>query len=112
MDHPVLLRVGLSPFNSHKKHHKFQDTPDDTCQCGENAETSSHFLLHCPNFIEARRKLFDILNPIILDLPFIDDKNLVQLLLYGDKKFKFHENQSILQVTINFIRETSRFSQI
>ena len=59
-----------------------------------------------------RRKLFDILNPIILDLPFIDDKNLVQLLLYGDKKFKFHENQSILKATINFIRETSRFFQI
>ena len=115
--------MGLSPLKSHKKNHKFQDTPDDTCQCAENAETSHHFLLHCPNFIEHRRKLFETLNPIMLEnnLHFIDDKNLVHLLLYVpicsymflySYKFKLHENQSILKATINFIRKTSRFSQI
>ena len=85
-----------------------------TCQCTEDAETSDHFLLHCPNFIEHRRKLFETLNPILLvnNLRDLDDKNLVLLLLYGNKKFKFHENQSILKATINFIRKTSRFSQI
>ena len=41
------LRVGLSPLKSHKKHHKFQDTPDDECVC-RNAETTQHFLLKCP----------------------------------------------------------------
>ena len=61
------LRVGLSPLKSHKKNHRFQDTPDDTCQCTENAETSHHFLLHCPTFIEHRRKLFETLNPIMLE---------------------------------------------
>ena len=106
---PVANRV-----KSHKKHHNFRDTPDDTCHCSANAETSQHFLLHCSNFIEQRKDLFEILNAITLahNLPFIDDKNLVQLLLYGHKKFNLHENQSILKATINFIRKTSRFSQI
>ena len=108
------LRVGLSPLKSHKKNHNFLDTPDDTCQCTENAETPHHFFLHCPNFVEHRRNLFDTLNPILLDknLGFIDDRNYVQLLLYGHKKLNLHENQSILKATINFIQKTSRFSQI
>ena len=103
--------MGLSPLKSHTKNHNFQDTPDDTCQCTVNAETSHHFLIHCPNFIEHRRKLFETLNPIMLEnnLRFIDDKNLVHLLLYGHEKFKPHENQSILKATVNFIQKTSRF---
>ena len=73
------LRVGLSPLKSHKKNHNFQDTPDEICHCSANAETSQHFLLHCPNFVVQRHDLFEILNPIMLvnNLPFIDDKNLV-----------------------------------
>ena len=48
---------------------------------------------------------------LVNNLPFIiDDKNLVHLLLYGNEKFKLHENQSILKATINFIKKTSRFS--
>ena len=43
---------------------------------------------------------------------FVDDKDLLQLLLYGNEKFKLHENQSILKATIIFIQKTSRFSQI
>ena len=41
---------------------------------------------------------------------FLDDMNLVQLLLYGHEKLKRHENHSILNATINFIKTTSRFS--
>ena len=49
---------------------------------------------------------------LVNNLRDLDDKNLVLLLLYGNKKFKLHENQSILKATINFIRKTFRFSQI
>ena len=108
------IRVGLSPLKSHKQSHNFQDTPDETCLCTLNAETSHHYLLHCPNFIEQRHELFQFLNPLMLanNMRFLDDKNLVHLLLYGHEKFKLHENQSILKATINFVQKTSRFSQI
>ena len=36
------LRVGLSPLKSHKRRHNFQDTPDDTCHCTRDAETTHH----------------------------------------------------------------------
>ena len=93
------LRVGLSPLKSHKKAHHFQDTPDETCCCLQNtAETSCHYLLHCPNFVSHRNELFQTLTPIlqINNIHFIDDNSLVHLLLYGNERLKFEENQSIL----------------
>ena len=106
------LRVGLSPLKSHKKSHNFQDTSDDTCICALNAETSDHYLLHCPNFVVQRRILFQTLNPILLtkNLRFLDDRNLIHLLLYGHEKFDHQTNQIILKATIYFIQKSSRFS--
>ena len=106
------LRVGLSPLKSHKMRHNFQD--NDSCLCSTSAETTPHFLLHCPNFINQRRELFQTLNPVILEnnLPFLDDKSMVHLLLYGHDKLKARENLNILKSAIKFIRKTCRFSQI
>ena len=108
------LRVGLSPLKSHKRSHNFQDTPVDTCNCKLNAETTEHFIFHCPFYTEQRRILLQILNPILFanDLRFLDDKGLLHLLLYGDVKFDYQTNQTILKATINFIKNSSRFSQI
>ena len=114
------LRVGLSFLRSHKKRHNFRDTPDDTCHCTGAvvntgaAETTTHFLLHCQYFIEHRRTLFESINPILEknNLFRLVDKDIVHLLLYGNATFKLEENQTILKATINFIRKTSRFSQI
>ena len=78
------------------------------------AETTSHFLLHCPNFTINRRTLSGTANPILqsYNIPFLDDELFVHLLLYGDEKFEFEENQNILKATIKFIGNTSRFSQM
>ena len=107
------LRVGLSSLKSHKKSHNFADTPNDTCQCSLNAETTQHFLLDCPNFNAHRRELFQIVNPILVANSKIDlnDRELVHLLLYGNDKFTFHENQIILKATMTYIGKTSRFTQ-
>ena len=108
------LRVGLSPLKSHKRRHNFQDTPDDTCHCMRDAESTYHFLLHCPTFTEHRRTLFETIDPIIDQniLLALDDKDFEDLLLYGSDWLSLEENQTILKATINFIRMTSRFSQI
>ena len=109
------LRVGLSPLKSHKKIHHFLDTPYDTCNCSQRvAETTCHFLLHCPLFTTHRKVLLDAVNPILRsnNFPIVDDIELVNLLLYGKEKLKFADNQEVLIATIKFIRNTSRFAQI
>ena len=109
--------MGLSPLKSHKKSHNFagyEEPRSDTCWCLMVLKTTCHFLLHCPNFIIHRKTLFGTVNPVLqaYDIRFLVDKLFVHLLLYGDVQFKFEENQNILKDTINFIRNTSRFSQM
>ena len=106
------LRVGLSQLRSHKNAHNFQDTPDDKCCCTLNSETTIHYLLHCTNFVEQRRELFRVLNPLLNNLRFLNDEHLVRLLLYGDDIFEYETNQSILKATIDFIRRTSRLCSV
>ena len=76
------------------------------------AETSHHYLLHCPDFTNHRNVLFQVLNPVMFanNMRFLDDQSLVHLLLYGHEKLKLHENRNILKATINFIKGTLRFS--
>ena len=102
------------PLKSHKKSHNFQDTPNDMCDCNLYFETSNHYLLHCPIFVEQRRELFLTLYPILLanNMRFLDDNNMVRLLLYGLDKLALLSNQTFLTATIKFIRKTSRFSSI
>ena len=105
------LRVGLSPLKSHKKHHDFQDTPNDECVC-RNAETTQHFLLKCPIYNVQRLQVFQTVYHILLanDLQKLNDREMVRLLLYGHEKLPLSANQSILNATINFIDMTTRFS--
>ena len=107
------LRVGLSQHRSHKKAHNFQDTPDGKCCCTLNSETTTHYLLHCPNFVVQRRELFRILNPLLDNMRFLDDdEQLVRLLLYGEECFESQIKHSILKATIDFIRRTSRLCSV
>ena len=106
------LRVGLSPLKNHKKSHNFIDTPNDTCDCTHNSETTQHYLLHCINYINQRRDLFHTLNPLFEanNLRYLDDKVLLNLLLYGNKSLDIPTNQLILISTIQYIKSTRRFS--
>ena len=59
-----------------------------------------------------RLNLFNAMNPTLFanDLLNVNDREMVQLLLYGHEKLPFHANQTILKATINFIEMTTRFS--
>ena len=43
------LRLGLSHLREHKFKHSFQDCLNPLCLCGNEIETSTHYLLHCPS---------------------------------------------------------------
>ena len=105
----------LSPLRSYKRAHKFEDTPSAICNCRlKTAETTCHFLINCPIFVNPRKVLFATINPILLKYTtrFLEDNSFLKLLLYGDEKFKLEDNQNILKATIKFIRDSSRFSQM
>ena len=53
--------------------------------CSIGIEDNKHFFLHCPLFDNARRVLFGQLRDIpLLDFLILDNKALVNLLLFGD----------------------------
>ena len=70
------LRVGLSHLREHKFKHSFQDTLNPICNCGEDIEFTSHYLFHCPDYLEERKIL---LNTISCIVPNIFDLNNGQL---------------------------------
>ena len=58
------LRLGLSHLREHKFKHSFQDTINPLCNCGQNIESSTHFFLHCPFFINERRTLLSTIRSL------------------------------------------------
>ena len=44
------LRLSLSHLCDHKCRHRFQDTPNHLCDCGNDTETTAQFFLHYPSF--------------------------------------------------------------
>ena len=105
------LRVGLSSLRAHKRNHKFKDTPDDRCLCGNGIETTEHFLLKCSLYQTQRETLLSSINPIISSvIPENTSNNLAEILLYGNEKLDDHQNKIILMATISFIKATGRLS--
>ena len=50
-------RVGLIHLGKHRFKHSFQDILTPICSCGKDIETSSHYLLHCSNYLQERTTL-------------------------------------------------------
>ena len=105
------IRVGLSKLNFHKFKHNFGDTVSPMCPSNDGIEDAEHFLLLCPSFDAQRRDLlagvFDVLRLYGHSNP--SNMVLTQLLLYGDEKFSYDLNKTILNLTLQFIHKTGRF---
>ena len=104
------LRLGLSHLRYHKFRHNFQDCINPLCACGLEIETTTHFLLHCPLFQSARQSLLINIREIDESILKKQDKLITKTLLYGDDKFDFSCNRSIVSSAIKFIVSTERFS--
>ena len=53
------IKYGLSHLADHKFRLNFQDCVNPVCSCGQEIETSTHFLLHCSIYHSARQTLFE-----------------------------------------------------
>ena len=106
------LRLQFSALNEHKFRHRFNAT-SPICKCGIANEDNQHFLLHCPLYNDIHHNLHDEISEILdLNTFNFDDDFLCSLLLYGDEKFPFIINKTILEATIKYIKLTKRFKSV
>ena len=106
----IRLRVGLSPLPEHKFKHSFQDTLNPICNCGEDIETTSHYLLHCPDYLHERKTLLNTVSCIVPNIFDFNNDQLTEILLYGKEDLDNINNTRIWDATINYLIETKRFN--
>ena len=62
---PIRIRLltrsglGLRHLNDHECRYDFADCVNPLCCCSIERETTLEFFLHCRNFLNIRKKLFD-----------------------------------------------------
>ena len=99
------LRVGLSHLREHKFNHHF-------IECDSmSVESVEYYLLRCPNHASSRNTLFENLTSITGPSYFINNTCTPEILLYGKNIFHPATNKKIIESTINFILNTSRFNE-
>ena len=75
-------RLGLSHLREHKFKHVFLDSLKPICSCGQDIETSTHFLLHCCNYSNERLTFLDMLRNIDRNILDKNDLKVTETLLY------------------------------
>ena len=78
------LRLGLSHLRKHKFNHSFQDCLNPLCFCGNEIETSTHYLLHCPTYTKERMTLLNKIKSINCGILEFSDAVVTEILLSGD----------------------------
>ena len=107
--HLFQFRVGLSYLRYHKNRYNSAGTPSDICLCRRGVEDKSHFLFFCPVYLTHRETFTARVNEILRrnNLDFITN---TELYLYRHSSLKNLDTQKILAATIEYIKNTNRFS--
>ena len=109
------LRLGLSHLREHKFKHGFLDSLNPICSCGQNIETSTHFLLHCSSYSNERLTFLNIIvtfSIVTFTYSKILSKNdlkVTETLLYGDRSYDDTKNTLIMNATMEFLFTSKRF---
>ena len=103
------LRLGLSHLRKHKFKHGFLDPFNPICSCGLGIETTCHYLLNCPNFINERILLLNDVSRITKDALPSCETAFVKLLLYGNDSLDSATNTLILNASDEYILSSKRF---
>ena len=107
---PRRLRLGLSHLNEPKFRHNFADCVNPLCSCSIKPKTAINFFLHCHNFLNIRRKLFDKIKLLDETLLQLNDESLLTVLLFGSKIYNEQVNVQILNASIDYIIDSDRFT--
>ena len=80
------------------------------CSCSQDVETTTHFLLHCPNHHCATKALFYKINQVSGNVLRQSDSTIFKILRFGDIELDYETNKILLISTIEFISLTEIFS--
>ena len=105
------LRLSFSHFNKDKFRHNFTDTVNSICPCGAGIETSDNYLLRYQNFALVRSSFLNKIFEINVEFRNMNDSTLTSLLLFGSEEQTFDVNTKILNLTIQFLKDTGRFDE-
>ena len=103
------LGLGLSHLQEHKFKHGFLDSLNPICSCGQNIETSTHFLLHCSIYSNERLTFLNIIRNIDSNILGKNDLKVTETLLYGDSSCEDTSNTLIINATMEFLFTSKRF---
>ena len=76
----IRLRLGSSHLRDHKFKHNFQDTVNPICNCGEDIETSCHYLLQYSLYTNERLALLNVIQGIDNSILELTDSYFVEAL--------------------------------
>ena len=111
--HHTRMRLGASTLNVDLFARGLCASP--ACVCGNQRETTCHFLLHCPQFIIQRRKLLlnirDIIAPgtnptLLLNM---NETRYKDILLFGSDDLDTVNNNLLFNAVHTFVSESARF---
>ena len=85
----------MSHLAEHKFSHNFQDCLNSICSCGQEIETTSHFLLHCHNYCCAMQTFSEKNNLIDSNIVQQNYLSMTKDLLFGSEKLK-DDNSTLL----------------
>ena len=105
------LRVGFSHLREHKFKDNFQETLNPLRPCSLEAEDTYHFFMHCQNCSNQQNVLFDDLSSINSEILKMNESEIVQVLLLGNKVFSKDMNFRIITSSIQFIKDSKRFDE-
>ena len=103
------LCLGLSHLREHKFKHSFQDCLNPLCFCGNEIETSTCYLIHCPTYTNERMTLLDKIKSINYSILEFCDAVVIKILLFGDNTLSDSSTTLILNSTMDHIISTKRF---
>ena len=103
------LRFSFSHLREHKFKHNFQDCFNPLCLCGNEMETSTHYLLHFPTYTNERLTLLNKIKSVNCSILESSDAAVTKILLFGDNTLSNSSNTLILNSTIEYIISTQRF---
>ena len=89
------MRLSLIHLDDHKFRPNFQDCLNPICSCGQETETTSHFLLPYLNYRCARKTILEKINLIDPNILQQRELSITKDLLFGSEKLKDDKNNAL-----------------
>ena len=68
------------------------------------------YQLHCHHFSQYRLDLTNSVKSVLVNFESLPDNDKKDILLYGDSHLDNNKNKYILEATLNYIKNSERFS--